>query len=362
MPSFFPRLRFPSYNIPLAEFKGHQVKALKRITQLAPQIDLVLEIRDSRAPLSTQNVLFDRALNSIPRVIIYLKKDSLALSLSLLSQWHQNEPYMFADCRSRQDAKNILQVARHQHLSMTPPPPLGLRTLIIGMPNVGKSTLVNTLRDVGLASEAGTKIGQKTKNRKVVKTGGMPGVTRSTSEIIRISRDPSVLLYDTPGVSLPRVVDSEHMIVLSLVGSIGPTAVDPVIQADYLLFLMNLQKPDGSMYRKYLKEPTNDVEKLLRSVAKTIGKDKVRLKYTGMTFDETGSAIYWVDRWRQGKEGRVIFDKLAIERYTRYMRELVDLKELKGKETERVGGLDIKMNREGLGAGKRKENVLFRQG
>ena len=80
---------------------------------------------------------------------------------------------------------------------METPPPLGLRTMIIGMPNVGKSSLVNTLRYVGLSDGENAV---STKIRKVARTGGQPGVTRSTSEIIRLSRDPEIMVYDTPGV------------------------------------------------------------------------------------------------------------------------------------------------------------------
>ncbi|GMM38182.1 putative GTPase [Saccharomycopsis crataegensis] len=349
MSRFIPRLKFPDYRIPMADFKGHHVKALKRIGGLAPQIDLVLEIRDSRAPISTRNVLFDRALKGIDRVILYSKKDSTGVNKSLLDQWHTNESYMFIDCRKKSDARYLIEIAKQKFQLMTPPPPLGLRMLIIGMPNVGKSTLVNNLRDVGLQNDDkanNTISGPSKKLKKVAKTGGMPGVTRSTSEIIRVSRNPSILLYDTPGISLPKVNNSETMIVLSLVGSINPTFIDPVIQADYLLFLMNLQDPSGKLYSKYLKEPTNDIMLLLKAIAKTIGKDNIRNKYTNeKTFDETGTAIYWVDRWRQGKEEKIIFDTHAIERYTKFMEKVVDYKQLESDERDRIDQMDVVLNK-----------------
>ena len=74
--------------------------------------------------------------------------------------------------------------------------------MIIGMPNVGKSTLVNTLRSVGYIALPGDRV--STKKSKVAKTGGQPGVTRNTSEIIRLSKDPDILVYDTPGVFSPQ--------------------------------------------------------------------------------------------------------------------------------------------------------------
>ena len=71
----------------------------------------------------------------------------------LLEKWHKlkNEQYMFVDCRSKRDGKKIINEIKKLYDSMETPPPLGLRTMIIGMPNVGKSSLVNTLRYVGLS-------------------------------------------------------------------------------------------------------------------------------------------------------------------------------------------------------------------
>lgn len=346
MLKFIPRLRFPDFNIPMADFKGHHAKALHRISQLAPQVDLVLEIRDARAPLSTRNVLFDRALHGIEKIILYSKKDSTAISTKLFDKWHQDESYMFIDCRRLKDANFLIEIAKSKYNKMHPPPPLGLRIMILGMPNVGKSTLVNSLRVVGLGPVDDRISGNK-QNKKVAKTGGMPGVTRATSEIIRISKNPSLLLYDTPGISVPKVSSSEQMLALSLVGSISPTYIDPVIQADYLLYLMNLQEPLGKLYSEYLSVPTNNILKLLRAVSKKIGKHNIKTKFSnGKTFDETGSAIYWVDRWRQGKEGRIVFDTEAIGRYNDVLKRQVDYKELELKEKQRMNNMDIALNRD----------------
>lgn len=305
--AFVPRACFPDYRLTLANFKGHHQKALTKFGHLAPQIDLILEVRDSRAPVSTTNVLFDRVLARKQKIIIYSKKDLSVIKPALLKKWHQNESSLLVDTRSPKDAQRILDAVAAFHSQMKPPPPLGLRAMIIGMPNVGKSTLVNTLRSVGYSSQLLTGISSKKK--KVARTGGQPGVTRNTSEIIRLSRDPDLLVYDTPGVFLPTVKDSETMLALSLIGCIHESFVDPVIQADYLLYVLNLQKINGEAYSEFMNHPTNNIHELLHSIAKKKGK----LAPDG-SYDELGMAQHWTNTWRQGKLSKFkgLFDVPAI--------------------------------------------------
>lgn len=320
---FIPRTEFPNYRVLLTDFKGHHAKALAKLHQIAPQLDLVFELRDSRAPISTKNVLLDRSLSHKPKVILYSKKDLSTIDLKLLTNWHKDEKFMFVNCKSRSDATKIIEIAKLHYYSMDPPPPLGMRMIITGMPNVGKSTLVNTLRAVGMKTTA-----------KVAKTGGQPGVTRNTSNIIKICEEPEILLYDTPGVFLPRVENAEKMIVLSLVGAVSPTIVEPVIQADYLLYLCNLQNP--KLYSQYLKYPTNDIYVLLKAMSKKLNKYNYKTK----DYDEKGTALHWIDGFKQGRIGRLKFDVESIIKS-----DIFDYQEFNKQEKKRISELDISLNR-----------------
>ncbi|EDK35940.2 hypothetical protein PGUG_00038 [Meyerozyma guilliermondii ATCC 6260] len=329
--SFVPRRVFPTYRIPLSNFKGHHQKALNKFGSLAPQIDFILEVRDSRAPISTINVLFNKVLAHKPRLIIYSKKDLSVLKRPWTDKLHKsrNEQYLFVDARNKQDSKKILNFIKDRYFEMSPPPPLGLRMMLIGMPNVGKSTLVNTLRSVGLDNSGAVS----SKVRKVARTGGQPGVTRATSEIIKLSNDPDILVHDTPGVFLPTVKDAETMLALSLVGCVHTSFVDPVIQADYLLYILNLQDPSGSKYSEYIDHPTNSVDELLYKIAET--RNVVR---KDGTFDMEGMAIHWVSKWKQGKSDQYkgLFDLAPVlEQNEEEIRSNLNL------ETNRVASMQV---------------------
>lgn len=351
--SFVPRRVFPDYRLPLSNFKGHHQKALTRFSYLAPQVDLVLEVRDSRAPISTTNVLFDKVLAKKEKIVLYSKKDLSVLKPDLQKKWHGNEKFLFIDARSNRDAKSILKLLEERYDTMYPPPPLGLRTMIIGMPNVGKSTLVNTLRSVGYVNQLPK--GVSSKKRKVARTGGQPGVTRSTSEVIRLSKDPDILVYDTPGVFLPTVKDSETMLSLALVGCVHNSFIDPIILADYLLYVLNLQKPNGKCYQYYLNHPTNDIHELLYNIAKKRGK----LRPDG-GYDELGMANFWVDTWRQAKDGRYkgLFDKEAIlEIETSELRKLINEEKSRVLETGVYNRLNDRLGEDGTGSSSNRKRT-----
>ncbi|EGW34326.1 uncharacterized protein SPAPADRAFT_59741 [Spathaspora passalidarum NRRL Y-27907] len=307
--SFVPRTMFPKYNISLSNFKGHHQKALTKFGHLAPMIDLVVEVRDGRAPLATSNVLFDRVLSGKKKLVLYSKKDLSIINTKLLDKWHSssNEDYMYVNCNNNTDVKKIINKIKQEYHDYDLPPPLGLRAMIIGMPNVGKSTLVNKLREVG---NPVNKNAISQKQTKVAKVGGQPGVTRNTSEVIRICKNPDLFVYDTPGVFLPTVKDPETMLTLGLVGCVHESFIDPIILADYLLYLLNLQDPRGVLYADFMDHPTNDIYELLHYIAKARGV----LQSDG-AYDEVGIANFWVNMWKQGRnfDGRALFDIAAIK-------------------------------------------------
>lgn len=296
-----PRTTFPAHNVVLANFQGHHRKALYAIRQMMFQLDLVLELRDARVPLSSINPLFDQVLRDVPRHIVYTKKDLSNLSETTLKSWHQNQPFSRIDCTSTLDVKRLLREIKNRFAGQTLPPPLGTRLMITGMPNAGKSTLLNVLRTVGLG-----------KRKKAARTGQMPGVTRKFSEIVRISENPEIFVYDTPGVFVPRVSDSETMLKLCLVNAVKRSQFEPTVLADYLLFCINKAYPRGGVYPG---KPTNNVDELLRRFANVpYGR-----------YNENSVALGWVDKWARGRVAKLMLDDVSPDALKKRMQECDEL-------------------------------------
>ena len=183
----------------------------------------------------------------------------------------------------------------------------------MGMPNVGKSSLLNALRMAGVHKA------------KAAYTGAQPGVTRKIASGVKIvDKDEEkgtegVYLVDTPGVFVPFIPDAEAMMKLALVGSVKDTIIAPVTLCDYLLFHINKQQRGEAWYKEFC-EPTNDVVEFLEAVSRKTG----RLGKGGIP-DLDASALWIIQRWRQGHLGTFVLDEVEKDGLEKRMREEVGL-------------------------------------
>lgn len=200
-------------------FPGHMTKAARQMEENLKKVDFVIEIRDARIPDSSRNPMLDGIIHTKPRLIILSKKDKADPKLT--KEWityleKDNVRVIALDLVHENYKAAIVQASKTLCASFIEKQkrrgikPRALRAMVCGIPNVGKSTMINTLA-----------------KRKTAKTADKPGVTKSL-QWIKLDKDLELL--DTPGVLWPKFDDQQIGLKLALLGSIR----DEVVTMDEL--------------------------------------------------------------------------------------------------------------------------------
>lgn len=190
-------------------FPGHMAKARREVTEKLKLVDMIIELVDARLPLSSRNPMMDEIIQQKPRLIV-LNKADLADPV-MTKQWQayfkeQGFISVAMNANANKGTKALIsacqevlkeQRERRQAKGMKPK---AIRAMIIGIPNVGKSTLLNRL--VG---------------KKIAKTGNKPGVTKA-QQWLKVNGELELL--DTPGILWPKFDDEEIGLKLALTGAI----------------------------------------------------------------------------------------------------------------------------------------------
>ena len=206
-------------------YPGHMLKAEVAMKQALSLVDMAVVLIDARAPLSTRNPRLERRLITRPRVLVANKSD-LANSVQnrRWQEWfrERGETIDFLDSSRLRKPEGLVEHWREFALKAradrgaTRPLLRPVRLMIVGIPNIGKSTLVNRL-----------------KQKNVAKVQDRPGVTRSNQWVSLAGGQ--VELLDTPGVLWPQLRDKEHELLLTALGNIPDGSTEPVLTAQFVI-------------------------------------------------------------------------------------------------------------------------------
>ncbi|XP_059585646.1 mitochondrial ribosome-associated GTPase 1 isoform X2 [Alligator mississippiensis] len=215
-------------------FPGHMAKGLRQMKGKLQKVDCLVEVHDARIPFSGRNPVFQEALGVRPHLLLLNKMDlaDLKEKSRILEQLKQEglKNVIFTDCEREENIKEVVPlitelVSSNQRYQRAEN--VEYCIMVIGVPNVGKSSLINALRRLHL------------KKGKASQVGGEPGITKAVLTKIQVSERPVMYLIDTPGVLSPRIGSVETGLKLALCGTIRDYLVGEDVMADYLLYNLN---------------------------------------------------------------------------------------------------------------------------
>ncbi|MBR1758558.1 MAG: ribosome biogenesis GTPase YlqF [Lachnospiraceae bacterium] len=273
-------------------YPGHMTKARRMMEESIKLIDIVVELVDARVPYSSKNPDIDALANGKARLIL-LNKSDLAdpEQTKAWKKWYEAQGFFAATINSRNtgDARgvtNLIQEAckeiieRNARKGIKNRP---IRAMIVGIPNVGKSTFINSFA-----------------GRAAAKTGNTPGVTKG-KQWIRLNKN--VELLDTPGILWPKFEDQEVGKKLAYIGSIRDEVLDASDLAYSFLEYLREEYPENLIKRYALTELTPTI-----AMMDQIGKARGCLK-AGAEIDYDKTAAVILDDFRKGALGRITLER-----------------------------------------------------
>lgn len=273
-------------------FPGHMNKAMKEIQKKMKLVNIVIEVRDARAPLASGNKSSYAHSNEKPFLIV-LNKTNLADPM-IVEDWKRwftskDENFLFINALDKNSTKQIIEKAKdilyHHRLKSNPEAERTdkIKLMILGLPNTGKSTLINKLA-----------------NRSATKAAAKPG---QTTNQIWVKINPDVELLDTPGVMPPKISDQIHGMWLSAIHAIPDHIVTPDDSACFIIrHYIKTKNPTFVEYYKFESAPTDLIEALDH-----IGKIRGCLQKGGeFNYDQIYNIV--VNDFRKGLLGNTSFE------------------------------------------------------
>lgn len=279
-------------------YPGHMAKTKREIIEKLNLIDVVYEVIDARMPLSSKIVDIDDLIKDKPRILVMTKYDLCdKVETDKIIKYYENMGYKVVpvDLMSGLNVKKILDYTKelmdieNKKRESKGMKPRAARALIVGVPNAGKSTLINRL------------VGKKSAG-----VGNTPGFTKSLSWI-RINKD--VELLDSPGILWPKMEDQEAAHVLACLSSIKEEILDTDAIAAFILKKLYELYPERLEDRYGISELDDDLTETYDMIAKKRGA----LSRGGVAdYDKVSNII--IRDLKNGYFGNITFDRLDVKK------------------------------------------------
>jgi len=270
-------------------YPGHMTKTRRLIEADIKTVDAVAEITDARCPEAGRNPILDELIKDKPRIIILNKSDYA--NEKITAQWKKHYEskgvaVLICDCRSgkgvsyfvpllKKKLAHILEKRRAKGISG-----LALRVMVVGIPNVGKSSFINRM-----ANSRKTKVGDK------------PGITRGKQWV---TIDKEVELLDTPGILWHKFDDQNVAKILAFTGAVKDEIMDVTELANELVLFLKENYPESIKERYNIEVSESNVLEKLALNRKMLA--------AGGTPDIERAANTLLDEFRGGKLGKITFE------------------------------------------------------
>ena len=271
-------------------YPGHMKKTRELIQENLKMVDLVVEVIDARIPSSSRNPIIDQLVGDKKRIIVLNKSDLAdAEENKAWSEFFKQEGNMVLamNCMSGQGANQLIRLLekirdeKNKDAARKKP----LRRMIVGIPNVGKSSLINRLT-----------------GKKSAKTGNKPGVTRG-KQWLNLGNDMQLL--DTPGILWPKFEDPNVGLNLAFCGAIKDEILDIATLCLELIKVLQVRYPEMLMERYKLTELGETALDTMELIAKKRG---FILSGGRIDYERTGKTV--IDEFRSATIGHITLEQV----------------------------------------------------
>ena len=273
-------------------FPGHMAKARRQVTEKLKLVDIIFELVDARIPYSSRNPMIDEIIQHKPRIVLLNKADMADKEIT--TEWirYFKDQGITALAINSQagtglkpivtEAKRLLQ-DKFDRYKAKGVKPRAIRAMIVGIPNAGKSTLINRLH-----------------GKNIAKTGNMPGVTKA-QQWIKVGNELELL--DTPGILWPKFEDQEVGLKLAVTGAIKDAILNMDDVAVYALKYLGNTYPDRVRERFGLEEIPEDVVEMFDKIGLARGFKQGK----EIDYDKVGETV--IREIRAEKLGPLSFER-----------------------------------------------------